>query len=408
MLDTIYLTIRCYHRSAFLIILIFLLGAAVPPKLFSETGEEKPASKRRRTAADFGSFIKDQTDTRRPPSAEAVSTLREELIQATSHEGWLPPAVYSLDPSRFRSSQSILPPPLPDLPNTVCGLDPELAFSSETTVTTMPLPIAFLPCESFVDATATSFNAEVTSFLSSFPYSASDLDEITRATAGQSNNLEWFRQKYGSLTSSNFGRIIRYVTTRKADPDNIVRDVMNYGAWGKPLPRTNIPSLKHGLRYESVARNHYIKRLAVNHKDISVAETGLHVHQDLPFLRASPDGLVHCTCHGNRLIEIKCPFSARDISVREGIRSKKIKYLNVLPDFSLALKTNSDYYFQVQGAMAITGTSVCDFVVYTKKTMEVIPVTLDVPLWQDIESKLCEFFEVYIVPEILTGRLRTG
>lgn len=34
----------------------------------------------------------------------------------------------------------------------------------------------------------------------------------------------------------------------------------------------------------------------------------------MPFLGATPDGFAHCDCCGDRLIEIKCPYSVRDKS----------------------------------------------------------------------------------------------
>ena len=66
----------------------------------------------------------------------------------------------------------------------------------------------------------------------------------------------------------------------------------------------------------------------------------------LHLVGASPDGLVSCTCCGNGILEIKCPYSVR----------------NSLPtDVSYITKTNvgynlskkHDYFYQVQGQMGV-------------------------------------------------------
>jgi hypothetical protein len=44
-------------------------------------------------------------------------------------------------------------------------------------------------------------------------------------------------------------------------------------------------------------------------------------------LEASPDGLVDL----DSIVEIKCPFAARNIDIKTAIEKKKIKYLKMDP-----------------------------------------------------------------------------
>ena len=46
-----------------------------------------------------------------------------------------------------------------------------------------------------------------------------------------------------------------------------------------------------------------------------MAKSGLHVMKGKPYIGASPDGLMFCSCCGETIVEIKCPYCIRDLSV---------------------------------------------------------------------------------------------
>lgn len=83
---------------------------------------------------------------------------------------------------------------------------------------------------------------------------------------------------------------------------------------------------------------------------------------DLPFLAASPDGLVG----ENSIIEIKCPFSIKDFTPQDAHEQKKLKYIDMQKD-ELVLKKTHLYYYQVQGQLHITRRQFCYFIVWTPK-----------------------------------------
>ena len=65
-------------------------------------------------------------------------------------------------------------------------------------------------------------------------------------------------------------------------------------------------------------------------------------------IRATPDGFVTCTCCGDGLVEIKCPFSVKD-SHSDILKSQKGSFLN-----THGLIASHKYYTQVQGQLLIT------------------------------------------------------
>ena len=80
------------------------------------------------------------------------------------------------------------------------------------------------------------------------------------------------------------------------------------------------------------------------------------------YLGASPDSIV---VDGSgkpvKIVEVKCPFGARDQTVEEACKANKgfcCKISNGKPSLKF------DHY-QIQGQMAITGIHKCDFAVWT-------------------------------------------
>ncbi|KAJ8882467.1 hypothetical protein PR048_014275 [Dryococelus australis] len=59
---------------------------------------------------------------------------------------------------------------------------------------------------------------------------------------------------------------------------------------------------------------------------------------DLPWLAATPDGLVG----NNALVEVKCPVTARNLTPQEAVKEKKLTYC-ILIDDHLYLKENHPY-----------------------------------------------------------------
>jgi len=93
-----------------------------------------------------------------------------------------------------------------------------------------------------------------------------------------------------------------------------------------------------------------------------VAPAGLFVDPHLPFLAATPYGLIE----DDSIIEIKCPFSIKYFTPQDAHKAKKLKFMD-MQSGKLFLKKNHSYYFQVQGQLHITNRKYCYFVVWTPK-----------------------------------------
>ncbi len=180
------------------------------------------------------------------------------------------------------------------------------------------------------------------------------------------------------VTASNFGEICK--ATEKKDLQSLSERLYN-------PPRLHTPAIMHGRACESKAIQKFAEKNCVQ-----VLPAGLFVDPEKPFLGASPDGVVDEVS----LLEVKCPYSARN----EKISAETVHFLCPVGT-SLSLKRNHNYYYQVQGQLALAKRKFCFFVVYTFQDIfvEKIPFDLDFFSSQMLPN-LTKFYEDFYRPYV--------
>ena len=74
--------------------------------------------------------------------------------------------------------------------------------------------------------------------------------------------------------------------------------------------------------------------------------------------------------------------------------------LHRVSDTQIALRKNHNYYYQVQGAMAVTHRSWCDFVEWTPRGIYIEKIRANPDFWsQKMLPKLESFYMNAILPE---------
>ncbi|XP_065293536.1 uncharacterized protein [Dermacentor albipictus] len=222
---------------------------------------------------------------------------------------------------------------------------------------------------------------------------------VLESTIGQAANPTWHMERIGRLTASMFKRIVR---CRK--PDSIVKEIL--------YPRSyKTEAMHYGNVHEPDAVQAYEQLMACMDKTITVGYTGLHVHAEHPFIAAYPDRLVF---EGSDmgLLEVKCLFSFKGKSIEEAAASPK--FCCRATGNEITLKREHEYYYQLQGQMAVTGLSWCDFVVWTNaasiaSSLHVERIFFDEAMWsQEILPALLHFYRNAVLAEELTQRIRRG
>ena len=214
------------------------------------------------------------------------------------------------------------------------------------------------------------------------PLSQSEATALEQRTITQASCAEWFAARSHRITASQCGKIIK----RKRE----VTSKFLAGIFGRKDLHTE--ATEYGKSHENAAKLAYTSKK----KNIHLHDCGLVVHQNFNFLGASPDGKV-CDSGLTGILEIKCPYSARDMSVVQAA-TNLANFCLGFNDNLLKLKENPDYFIQVQVQLMTTEAPFCDFVVYTSCNVYIERVLPDVHMQQEMLNKLSHFYSSHALP----------
>lgn len=206
---------------------------------------------------------------------------------------------------------------------------------------------------------------------------------IEKETRKQSNSTAWFQHRENRITASNFGAVM----LRKKDiNDKFLKNTFK---------RKQFTSLatSYGTSNETIAKQMYIKQSG-NH----IHDIGLVVQPDLPFIGSTPDAVV-CDKTETGIIEIKCPYSVRNMTLKEACDERADFFLkpNASGD-SFTLIQDHKHWFQVQGQLLTTGAPFCDFVTYTKQDIGIERIYPHEITMKALVDKLSKFYIQHFKP----------
>ena len=212
----------------------------------------------------------------------------------------------------------------------------------------------------------------------------------------------WLEHRRGLITASHFHSVLHYAGKRY--PSTIVDKIMQYSS-----PNPDIPALKWGRAHEADAYEYYVNFIS-DHEDVTVRKCGLLINPRYPYLGASPDGMVSCSCCGDGLIEIKCPFKYKDVFPTEDEAVDDKNYcLKRNTNGEVRLSTTHSYFDQIQGQMVVSEFKYCDFICWTNEGIFIERVYLDEEYEQKNLPKFKQFFIQFMLPELLThSREKSG
>ena len=134
------------------------------------------------------------------------------------------------------------------------------------------------------------------------------------------------------------------------------------------------------------------------HINFEIANTGLIIEPLYPFMGASPDAVVSCTCCGHGVLEVKCPFTCTD---KDFLSVAMTTPMQEDDNEELKLKIDHAYYYQVQMQMKFAHAQYCDFVVWRKDDFIVDRILPDVSFINDALAKANIFVKTALLPELI-------
>ena len=204
-----------------------------------------------------------------------------------------------------------------------------------------------------------------------------EAQQIEADTQGQAEAKQWYHHRRLRVTSSNFDKIAkRRATTPVAAQVKCL-------LYGKNL---ETKAIRWGRTHEDNTQKAYVQYLTEKgHPDATVSKAGLVINVDEPCLASS---YIPGADEPLGIVEFKCPYSlARDsVTPQDATASMRSFCCKIGGHGNVELKTNHDYHFQVQGALAITKRPWCGFVVWTPTALSVQRIQVDTRLWNDTKG----------------------
>ncbi|XP_065069968.1 uncharacterized protein LOC135694980 [Rhopilema esculentum] len=207
--------------------------------------------------------------------------------------------------------------------------------------------------------------------------------DICIATQRQAKDPAWFDERCKRVTASHFRKNIW--------PKAIINSITR----ARATEKENLPApLKWGIVYEDVAITRYIesKRLDGN---FQIKKCGFIINTAIPWLGCSPDGVVLRDNVPAGCIEVKCPFTKREMTLASASEEKSF-FLKPGSN-GLQLKKRHNYFYQCQGILNIINLPWIDFVVFTNLDLHVERIYKDTELWQNtMLPEVTDFYCNYI------------
>jgi hypothetical protein len=103
----------------------------------------------------------------------------------------------------------------------------ELVCAYEVDVNNNPTPVAYMPHTTFYSTHCDGYADEKKRFIDSLRYDESAILSVQQLTRGQSANIEWFRQRFGSVTASKMGSVLRAMRLDRCCP-TLMKSIQGY------------------------------------------------------------------------------------------------------------------------------------------------------------------------------------
>ena len=226
---------------------------------------------------------------------------------------------------------------------------------------------------------------------------------VEAATRDQSKSKLWYKYRAGRITASRMKAVCH--TNPSKPSQSLIKGICYPEAFSFTSKATN-----WGCKHEDKAREVYRSTMKSQHCDFTVTECGLFINTQWPFVGASPDGIINCTCHGKGVLEIKCPFCHREVSLQTAASEDK-KFCLKKSNGNLHLDESHAYFYQVQTQLFVCDVDYADFCVctfekdvqgmYSNDSIHIERINRNQSFWTKCIDAAQHFFTTSLLPELM-------
>lgn len=259
----------------------------------------------------------------------------------------------------------------------------------------LPPSLRTLYNESNTKLTESELDDKCKAQLQKMELSEESIKFINKSTTTQSDNLMWYEQRMGRITSSTVHAITH------TNIENPAKSIILSVCKPRDHPLKCEPVL-WGKNNEDAALSAYNRLLSssdTKHQNVCLRKEGFQISNAYPFIGVSVDSLMTCDCHGITVVEVKCPYTAKDKDCKTFLGSSNCHLENNL------LKKSHKYYSQVQLQMFVYNAKFCDFITWAPKFVIITYVQRDDEFINDMLNKCKNIYVSHILPELHTRRL---
>lgn len=250
----------------------------------------------------------------------------------------------------------------------------------------LPIALITLKEDKYINMDRDSLLAEAPSVFTKLAVTDQQVKNTEELTRPQRKSKEWHALRYGRITASNMKLVISGNCQQPA-PSTVaaICEKSHFSSvatdWGKS--------------HEDEAYNDFEKYAKEKHYNFCLSKSGLWINKNYPYIGATPDGILECICCGKGILEIKCPYNARESTLKES----QLPFLNE----DGTLKITDKYFYQVQNQLLVTETDYGDFVIWTPHEMSIQRITPDPDIFQEIISKAEDYYLKVVLPEVMVN-----
>lgn len=213
---------------------------------------------------------------------------------------------------------------------------------------------------------------------------------LQEKTINQGSSGYWKIQRRLRITASQCYSLFTYYKSKNEEKKNWAKKIESY-----VNPKFFFSkAVEYGKANEKFALCAYEKTCPNK-----ITLLGLIVHPTMSWLGCSPDGFDEIR---KILIEIKCPVAGSHLELDELLPT--LAYLQ-LKDGRFCLKTNHQYYGQIQLSLFVLNISACDLVIYSEKAnnVAIVEVKINTSFIKKLIISLKSVYQTHLLPYLVNN-----